>query len=95
MSNGKDKKKRKGTWSFGIDDKSYDVKGVWKTDRSGNSTFKPSIFGNKSMREHFGESPRKTFRTIEKNKRKQELQKMGTIPKVPVTRKGDPNGSPF
>ena len=73
MSNGKDKKKRKGTWSFGIDDKSYDVKGVWKTDRSGNSTFKPSIFGNKSMREHFGESPRKTFRTIEKNKRKQEL----------------------
>ena len=68
MSNGK--RKDKGTWSFEIDNKSHDVKGVWKKDKAGNSTFKPSIFGNKSMKEHFGESARKTFRIIEKNKKK-------------------------
>ena len=62
--------KLKGTWDFGIDNESYKVKAVWKKDKSGNANFKPSIFGNKTMRDHFGESARKTFRTIKKNKDK-------------------------
>jgi|TARA_R100000049_G_C1875331_1_gene33596 hypothetical protein len=66
-------KKIKGTWGFGIDNKKYDVKGMWKRDKSGNVSFKPSLFGNKSMRKQFGESPRKTFKTIEENKRKQPI----------------------
>mgnify|MGYP003151910370 CR=1 FL=1 len=75
-------KKQKGRWSFGIDDKKYDVKGVWKRDKSGSVTFKPSLFGNKSMRERFGESPRKTFRTIEKNKK--EVERSPVEPAMPV-----------
>tara|TARA_Y100000310_G_C20284383_1_gene624133 strand:- start:61 stop:387 length:327 start_codon:yes stop_codon:yes gene_type:complete len=63
-------RKLKGSWDFGIDNESYDVKGVWKRDKSGSVTFTPSVFGNKTMRKRFGESARKTFKTIKDNKKK-------------------------